>query len=325
MPFHTANSLKGGYENLSRYDLDTIHDLFSDALSSAKYVPGRSDSPTDILRDVVYRLDSADLVLADITSLNPNVMYELGIRHTLCKKTVMVSQDRKEIPFDLGGYTVIEYGWKTSKEKKEFKENLLAHLKKLEKEQDPRYGPVHTHLGTQNLAFDDYEKRTTLSKLECLVLELGHLMTGVETVLEKLPTQFPDVYKETDSGYECIVEEVPVEVFNYLGNGINPSHMHTPCIDLILSTGYINSEFDAFGDITEFVWTLQTLKAMHFHISIQTIPYYAKTSELLCRLSSYSHKIMYAIKNDIKNQKILGLEYDITETLSVKKFASERP
>jgi hypothetical protein len=42
----------------------------------------------------------AELVVADITDLNPNVFYELGIRHSTLKPTIHVARAGTQLPFD---------------------------------------------------------------------------------------------------------------------------------------------------------------------------------------------------------------------------------
>ena len=55
----------------------------------------------------VYESDAA---VVDITSLNPNVFYELGVRHALVDSvTVLVRRRGTEIPFNIQGLNVIEY------------------------------------------------------------------------------------------------------------------------------------------------------------------------------------------------------------------------
>lgn len=63
----------------------------------------------NILRDVVTGIATADLVVADLTRLNPNVLYELGIAHGLNKKTILISQTLDDIPFDLKSYRFVHY------------------------------------------------------------------------------------------------------------------------------------------------------------------------------------------------------------------------
>ena len=62
-----------------------------------------------IIKTIIENLNSADLVVADLTDCNPNVFYELGVRHTLNRPTILITQNIKEVPFDLKSYFCIEY------------------------------------------------------------------------------------------------------------------------------------------------------------------------------------------------------------------------
>src|SRR5215475_2549614 len=43
---------------------------------------------------------NADLVVADLTDLNPNAFYELGIRHSTEKPTIHIARSGTVLPFD---------------------------------------------------------------------------------------------------------------------------------------------------------------------------------------------------------------------------------
>jgi O-acetyl-ADP-ribose deacetylase (regulator of RNase III) len=63
-----------------------------------------------IHKDMIERILNSDLVVVDITTLNANVFYELGIRHTArLSGTVLVRMANKPIPFNIGGMLVSEY------------------------------------------------------------------------------------------------------------------------------------------------------------------------------------------------------------------------
>jgi hypothetical protein len=64
-----------------------------------------------IVQDIWKSICEARLILADLTGLNPNVMYELGIAHTIGKETILIYQQGDEIkfPFDLAHIRRIEY------------------------------------------------------------------------------------------------------------------------------------------------------------------------------------------------------------------------
>jgi tetratricopeptide (TPR) repeat protein len=84
-------------------------------LEGVGYHVVRADEVTKagaITKDVVERLARADLVVADMTDLNPNVFWELGVRHALNGRGTLTLIDEKrtsDIPFDLTPYRVIKY------------------------------------------------------------------------------------------------------------------------------------------------------------------------------------------------------------------------
>lgn len=56
-------------------------------------------------------LRKADIVIADVTDGNPNVMYELGYAHSLRKPTIILAEfsSMHSVPFDLRGYNLLTY------------------------------------------------------------------------------------------------------------------------------------------------------------------------------------------------------------------------
>lgn len=62
-----------------------------------------------IIRDIVEGINQADVVIADLTGMNANVFYELGLAHAMNKKVVCITQDVGELPFDIKSYRTVEY------------------------------------------------------------------------------------------------------------------------------------------------------------------------------------------------------------------------
>src|SRR5205823_1563287 len=66
-------------------DFDQVYEhLIKPALQKAGCVPFRADKEPgagDIRTDMFYELVTADVIVADISLLNANVFYELGVRH----------------------------------------------------------------------------------------------------------------------------------------------------------------------------------------------------------------------------------------------------
>ena len=64
----------------------------------------------NILKDIIQPLYETDIVIADLTGLNPNVLYELGVAHTFNKKVIVITQDDLSLlPFDLKQYRAKDY------------------------------------------------------------------------------------------------------------------------------------------------------------------------------------------------------------------------
>lgn len=71
---------------------------------------GEKDNVQNILADIIQPIFEADIIIADLTKLNANVMYELGVAHALNKKTIVITRDNLEnLPFDLKQYRAKNY------------------------------------------------------------------------------------------------------------------------------------------------------------------------------------------------------------------------
>lgn len=111
-------------------DFDTVYDrLIAPAARAAGFEPVRSDRDQAsgvILPRMFERLWSAELVIADISYQNPNVYYELGLRHALRPQgTLLIRRGRgdlgvtplparrrggsAEAAFDIKGITICSY------------------------------------------------------------------------------------------------------------------------------------------------------------------------------------------------------------------------
>lgn len=62
----------------------------------------------EIPEQICRRVRDADIVVADLTGGNANVMYELGLRHTLTKPTIQIGE-RGRLPFDVAAIRTIMF------------------------------------------------------------------------------------------------------------------------------------------------------------------------------------------------------------------------
>lgn len=67
----------------------------------------------NIVAQILQELNDAYVVIADLTDRNANVFYELGVRHALKDRSILLAQKKEDIPFDLQAYAYHVYDWKT--------------------------------------------------------------------------------------------------------------------------------------------------------------------------------------------------------------------
>ena len=96
-----------------RKSLDSAYrDLIKPAFEGAGFRVLRADdisSQRNILQDIIHSIESADLIVADLTDSNQNVYYELGVAHTRGKPAFLMAQNIDEVPFDLQSYRIFQY------------------------------------------------------------------------------------------------------------------------------------------------------------------------------------------------------------------------
>ncbi len=95
---------------------DAIFDYVASTASKKGLVVKRGDSDpgTLVMEDVWRLINEAHLIIADVTNANANVMYELGIVHTLGKPTILLCQDVSKVPFDIQEYRHVIYASDTN-------------------------------------------------------------------------------------------------------------------------------------------------------------------------------------------------------------------
>ena len=62
-----------------------------------------------IMDQVWSGISAAKVLVAELTTRNPNVFYELGLAHALKKPVVLISSNEADVPFDLKHIRVIYY------------------------------------------------------------------------------------------------------------------------------------------------------------------------------------------------------------------------
>ena len=110
MPFGRKPTSGGGI-----IDFDAVYEqLIAPAVKAAELEPLRADKETagGIIHKPMYeRLILCKYAVADLTTANANVFYELGLRHAVRRKSTVLlfAKDAGQLPFDVGPLRALPY------------------------------------------------------------------------------------------------------------------------------------------------------------------------------------------------------------------------
>jgi hypothetical protein len=181
-------------------------------------------NPSSISNDILTKLMHSRFVIADITYPNPNVFYELGIRHAIRTGTILI-RERVDfsIPFDISHLRHIEYTQelegmeKLSKQLKrvfEFYENNPAKPDNqfLELCAFTNYAPVR-------FAKNDSEKQEMIANLLTLFLTNPQMVKALtDNSLSKEEQQltfFEELVKNPDTSKQLVQALLKAEIIKF--------------------------------------------------------------------------------------------------------------
>ena len=150
------------------------------AVESCGYEAVRADEidkPGIITSQVIQRVINDPLVIADLTERNPNVFYELAIRHAIKKPLVQIIKKGEGIPFDVAGTRTIQFDHKDLDSVEEAKNNIIEQIKSLELDSSELETPISVSLGLQQLRQSEKPEERSLADLVSAVSELQNGIT----------------------------------------------------------------------------------------------------------------------------------------------------
>ena len=115
--------------------------------ANLEYTCIRSLNPHgNFMRDIMNHLANAEVTIAVLTELRPNVMYELGVRNALKRKTIMLAEKGCTVPSDLGAFIALFYSIETMQGREALKRTIRERLAKLDTEEPESDNPVSDYL-----------------------------------------------------------------------------------------------------------------------------------------------------------------------------------
>lgn len=133
MPITTPKSLLTAYGDDANHFKHVLECIFVPSIEEAglKAIPPKAKGDDVIQGKIIKELETADLVLCDMSTLNANVFFELGIRTSLNKPACMVKDELTDkVPFDTGIVNYHTYsGALRTWERDQQVEKLVEHIK----------------------------------------------------------------------------------------------------------------------------------------------------------------------------------------------------
>ncbi|MGG0794550.1 hypothetical protein ABE137_11155 [Brevibacillus laterosporus] len=151
-------------------------------------VAHRMPNPGSINKQIINHILEDDLAVVNLTNLNPNVMYELAIRHGARKPTVILCEHGTKLPFDIVDERTIFYTNDmkgTIELKAKFEEMASAALQD-EKPDNPIYRVIVDKVLLKDETISDFNK-ILLQRMERL-----------EEVVIKSVSNFPQTKTERE-------------------------------------------------------------------------------------------------------------------------------
>ncbi|MGT3355753.1 hypothetical protein [Yersinia enterocolitica] len=101
------------------YDSGHFHRVYNHlikpACEKAGFTAKRADDSSSsnmIVLDILKKIVESEMAICDLSSRNPNVLYELGLRQAFNKKTILIKDTNTISPFDVQAFRYAEYDQK---------------------------------------------------------------------------------------------------------------------------------------------------------------------------------------------------------------------
>ncbi len=160
--------------------------IISPAATNCGYKPMRADhisEPGLITSQVIQHIVEDSLVIADLTDRNPNVFYELAIRHAIRKPLVQIIKKGEAIPFDVAGTRTIHVDHHDLDSVEEAKQEIVKQIKSVEKDASQVDTPISVALDLQLLRSSENPEQRSLADMVSAISELRAGLISIDNRL----------------------------------------------------------------------------------------------------------------------------------------------
>lgn len=153
----------------------------------------RSDmiaNPGLITNQVLQHIANDDLVIADLTGHNPNVYYELAIRHAVRKPLVQIIFKGETLPFDVKVMRTIYYDL-TLPGVKSAKDSLLHQIEAIQESPESVDSPLSVAVDLISLRASENPEEKTLARIISGLSDMRNNLSVIESKLANPQEIFP--------------------------------------------------------------------------------------------------------------------------------------
>lgn len=171
---------KGHFESVYK-------DIFAPAIEKAGYTPHRVDEDASsglIQAKIIENLINAPMAICDLSTRNPNVLFELGIRQAYDKPVVLVQEAGTKRIFDINGISCIDYDPSLIYRSVLDTQDKIANAIQ-ETEKNPQYNSLVTAL---SISAAKYERKSfATGELDAIMLrDITDKLDSLELQMQKM-------------------------------------------------------------------------------------------------------------------------------------------
>ncbi len=197
---------ESGSETRKRSDL-VLKYVVAPAAEQCGYKALRADQisePGLITSQVIQHVIEDPLVVADLTERNPNVFYELAIRHALRKPLVQIIKKGEQIPFDVAGTRTIPIDHHDLDSVEETKAEIVRQIESFHRKPQDVETPISVAIELQILRQSDNPEQRSLAEL---VSAISDIKNDIATQNESVRVEFRKTLAELNYGMLSRLED----------------------------------------------------------------------------------------------------------------------
>lgn len=175
-----------------------LRHVISPAVEACGFEAVRADQisePGLITTQVIQHIIDDPLVIADLTGSNPNVFYELAVRHAIRKPLVQIIQKNEKIPFDVAGMRTIPVDHKDLDSVQEAKSEIEKQIKSvLKRRPEDIESPISVSVELQSLRHSEDPEDRSIAEFVSAISDLRTDIAVIEKKLSSPETLIPPSY-----------------------------------------------------------------------------------------------------------------------------------